>query len=65
MGLLIDGEWHDKWYDTDKTGGRFVRQDSAFRNWVTRDGSPGPGGEGGFEAEAGRCLLYTSDAADE
>jgi len=60
MGLLIDGEWHDKWYDTDKTGGRFVRQDSAFRNWVTRDGSPGPGGEGGFEAEAGRYHLYVS-----
>lgn len=60
MGLLIDGQWHDKWYDTGKTGGRFVRQDSAFRNWVTRDGSPGPGGEGGFEAEAGRYHLYVS-----
>jgi len=60
MGLLIDGVWHDKWYDTKKSGGRFVRSDSAFRNWVTADGSAGPTGEGGFEAEAGRYHLYVS-----
>jgi glutathionyl-hydroquinone reductase len=42
MGLLIDGKWHDKWYDTGATGGRFVRKDSAFRNWVTPDGAPAP-----------------------
>ena len=60
MGLLIDGVWHDKWYDTKKTGGRFERQDSAFRNWVTPDGSAGPSGEAGFKAEAGRYHLYVS-----
>jgi len=60
MGLLIDGVWHDKWYDTRKTGGRFKRQDSAFRNWVTADGSAGPSGEAGFKAEAGRYHLYVS-----
>ncbi|HEX2555968.1 MAG TPA: glutathione S-transferase family protein [Microvirga sp.] len=60
MGLLIDGVWHDQWYDTTSTGGRFVRKDSAFRNWITADGSPGPTGEGGFEAEAGRYHLYVS-----
>ncbi|MGX6648349.1 glutathione S-transferase family protein [Maricaulaceae bacterium MS644] len=60
MGLLIDGVWHDKWYDTKSTGGRFKRQDSAFRNWVTADGSPGPSGEGGFKAEPGRYHLYVS-----
>mgnify|MGYP000574979287 FL=1 len=60
MGLLIDGQWHDKWYDTKKTGGRFKRQESAFRNWVTADGSAGPSGEGGFQAEAGRYHLYVS-----
>jgi len=60
MGLLIDGIWHDQWYDTKSTGGRFVRKDSAFRNWITADGSPGPTGEGGFKAEAGRYHLYVS-----
>jgi len=60
MGLLIDGVWHDKWYDTKKSGGRFERQDSAFRNWVTPDGSAGPSGEAGFKAEAGRYHLYVS-----
>src|SRR3546814_2802725 len=60
MGLLIDGTWHDQWYDTAKSGGRFERQESAFRNWVTADGSAGPSGEGGFKAEAGRYHLYVS-----
>ena len=62
MGLLVDGQWQDKWYDTESTGGRFVRKDSAFRNWVTADGSAGPSGEGGFKAEAGRYHLYVSYA---
>lgn len=60
MGQLIDGQWHDHWYDTASTGGRFVRSRSAYRNWVTRDGSPGPTGEGGFRAEPGRYHLYVS-----
>lgn len=60
MGLLMDGRWHDQWYDTKKSDGRFVREGSQFRNWVTADGSPGPSGEGGFEAEAGRYHLYVS-----
>lgn len=62
MGLLIDGQWHDRWYDTGSTGGRFVRGDARFRNWITPDGSPGPGGAGGFRAEAGRYHLYVSRA---
>ena len=60
MGLLIDGIWHDRWYDTSASGGRFVRSDAQFRNWVTADGSPGPSGEGGFKAEPGRYHLYVS-----
>ncbi|WP_298956337.1 glutathione S-transferase family protein [uncultured Methylobacterium sp.] len=60
MGLLVDGVWQDTWYDTKQTGGRFVRKDSAYRNWITRDGAPGPSGEGGFPAEAGRYHLYVS-----
>ena len=35
MGLLVDGDWHNQWYDTQSTGGRFVRKDAGFRNWVT------------------------------
>jgi glutathionyl-hydroquinone reductase len=60
MGLLVNGEWRDTWYDTGKTAGRFVRHDSSFRNWVTVDGSPGPSGKGGFKAEPGRYHLYIS-----
>ncbi|MBB4039225.1 putative glutathione S-transferase [Microvirga flocculans] len=60
MGLLVDGVWQDRWYDTKSTGGRFVRTNAVFRNWVTADGSPGPSGDGGFEAEPGRYHLYVS-----
>jgi len=60
MGLLIDGQWTDQWYDTKSTGGRFVRSEAQFRNWITPDGSPGPSGQGGFEARAGRYHLYVS-----
>jgi len=60
MGLLVEGKWHDQWYDTTKTSGRFVRRDAQFRNWVTPDGAPGPSGNGGFRAEQGRYHLYVS-----
>jgi len=60
MGLLVNGKWQDSGYDTASTGGRFVRKNAAFRNWVTADGSPGPTGRGGFRAEAGRYHLYVS-----
>jgi putative glutathione S-transferase len=60
MGQLIEGKWSTQWYDTSKTGGKFVRSQSGFRNWVTADGAPGPTGEGGFKAEAGRYHLYVS-----
>ena len=60
MGKLVKGTWHDAGYDTESHKGRFVRQDAAFRNWVTADGSAGPSGEGGFKAERGRYHLYVS-----
>lgn len=60
MGLLVDGQWQDKWYDTKASDGRFVREDAGFRNWVTADGSAGPTGVGGFKAEANRYHLYVS-----
>ena len=62
MGLLIDGQWHDVWYDTKASKGRFVRSESRFRNWVTPDGSAGPSGGDGFRAEPGRYHLYVSFA---
>ena len=60
MGLLVDGQWQDKWYDTKASEGRFEREDAGFRNWVTFDGSAGPSGIGGFKAEPNRYHLYVS-----
>ncbi|MCC4242830.1 glutathione S-transferase family protein [Stappia indica] len=62
MGMLVDGVWKDVWYDTSSTGGRFERKESSFRSWVTRDGAPGPSGDGGFAAESGRYHLMVSFA---
>ena len=62
MGFLDNGTWRDEWYDTESTGGKFVRTTAAFRNWITADGSAGPTGEDGFKAESGRYHLYVSYA---
>jgi putative glutathione S-transferase len=60
MGLLVDGKWVDRWYDTKDSGGRFVRQQSGWRDWITGDGKPAPGRTRGFKAEPGRYHLYVS-----
>ena len=60
MGFLKNGEWHDEWAHNDEGSGEFERDESAFRSWITPDGSPGPTGEGGFKAEPGRYRLYIS-----
>ncbi|SDF65496.1 glutathione S-transferase family protein [Dyella sp. 333MFSha] len=62
MGLLVEGTWTTAGYDTGKSGGRFEREPTRFRNWITPDGSAGPTGEGGFAAEAGRYHLYIARA---
>jgi putative glutathione S-transferase len=55
MGRMVDGVWHgDEGYAQERHGGRFVREDSGFRAWITPDGSSG------FPAEAGRYHLYVS-----
>ena len=54
MGMLVEGKWTDRWYDTESTGGRFERKDSSFRNWIKADGSTD------FEPESGRYHLYVS-----
>lgn len=59
MGLLIEGQWKDQWYES-SADGAFQREQAQRRNWVTDDGAPGPSGEGGFKAEAGRYHLYVS-----
>jgi putative glutathione S-transferase len=59
MGLLVEGRWHDQWYESSKDGA-FQREQAKRRNWITADGRPGPSGEGGFKAEAGRYHLYVS-----
>lgn len=56
MGLLVHGKWQDKWYDTARHGGRFVREESGFREWIRADGSSR------FPPEAGRYHLYVSRA---
>jgi putative glutathione S-transferase len=56
MGLLVEGKWADRWYDTKESGGRFQRPETQFRGRVTADGSSG------FPAEAGRYHLYVADA---
>jgi len=60
--MLVDGKWTKDWNPVQKADakGRFVRQVSSFRNWITPDGSPGPTGMGGFTAEAGRYRLYVA-----
>lgn len=60
MGLLIDGKWHDQWYDTSASGGAFKRAEAIFRNWITADGSAGISGGDGYKAESGRYHLYVS-----
>ncbi len=62
MGLLIDGVWSDESALGRIEQGRYIRRESQFRNWVTPDGAPGPSGNGGFSAEAGRYHLYVSHA---
>lgn len=54
MGLLVNGEWVDDSHDTSNQDGKFVRPETQFRNWITKDGSSG------FPAEHGRYHLYVS-----
>ena len=61
MGLLIEGHWKDQWYES-SADGAFQREQAQRRHWVTANGAPGPSGEGGFQAEAGReCISHAMD----
>jgi putative glutathione S-transferase len=58
--MLIDGQWTAGAAPPRDGSGRYLRPQSAFRNWVTPDGTPGPTGTGRFRAERGRYHLYVS-----
>ncbi|MCC2522424.1 glutathione S-transferase family protein [Vibrio coralliilyticus] len=54
MGKLVEGKWQDVWYDTKNSGGKFVREDAGFREWVENK----PNAK--FQPESGRYHLYVS-----
>ncbi len=60
--MLVKGKWSRDFQPVQSTdgNGRFLRVDSAFRNWVTPDGSAGPTGDSAFPAESGRYHLYVA-----
>jgi len=62
MGAMIDGKWTtDEQMSALKfEDGRWERDRSSIRHWITPDGAPGPTGDGGFKAEAGRYHLFVS-----
>ncbi|WP_374962386.1 glutathione S-transferase family protein [Spongiibacter tropicus] len=60
--MLLNGKWAENWQPVQNKDeqGRFIRQTSSFRHWITPDGSAGPTGKGGFRAEKGRYHLYVA-----
>lgn len=52
MGLLVEGVWKDIPREQAKTGGAFVRPESAFRSAIDEDGP--------YPPEAGRYRLYVA-----
>ena len=52
MGLLIEGDWHDQWYDTETNSGEFIREDAQFRHTISEQGQ--------FQPQTGRYHLYVS-----
>jgi len=59
MGLLVDGQWQDRWYENSKAG-EFQREQAQRRGWITPDGASGPDGQPAVPAQAGRYHLYVS-----
>jgi putative glutathione S-transferase len=53
VGLLIDGRWHDQWYDTSAGGGCLVPPESGFRNWVPTTARPARQGSAATELKPG------------
>lgn len=53
MGLLVNGHWQDKWYDTQESKGRFIREEAQFSIKTASES---------LQAESGRYHLYISHA---
>lgn len=60
--MLVNGIWKDSWQPVQKKDeqGRFIRQTSSFRHWITPDGSAGITGNAGYKAERDRYHLYVA-----
>ena len=60
--MLINGKWQENWhpFQSNDNHGRFIRETSSIRHWVTRDGQVGPSGDAGFPAEVGRYHLFVA-----
>lgn len=54
MGKLVEGIWHDVWYDTKTSGGKFIREDAGFRDWISNEH------DAQFQPKSGRYHLYVS-----
>ena len=52
MGLLVNGVWKYRWYDTKKSGGKFIRTEAQFRNFIDYHSE--------FTPDSGRYHLYVS-----
>ena len=59
MGLLVDGQWQDRWYENNGDG-EFQREQAQRRDWITADGTPGQDDRPAVQAQAGRYHLYVS-----
>ncbi|RED00751.1 MULTISPECIES: glutathione S-transferase family protein [Pseudomonadaceae] len=59
MGLLVDGQWQDRWYDNGKDG-HFKREEAQRRDWIARPEQAIPQGASRYAPEAGRYHLYVS-----
>ena len=63
MGLYVDGVWHDQWYDTAKSDGRFEREPNSIRNFVTPDGSPARPAKAGFRLKPAVIIFMSASPA--
>lgn len=59
MGLLIDGQWRDQWYEN-SSAGAFQREEAKLRQWVGATNENPTKASVAFSAQAGRYHLYVA-----